>query len=339
MDEAADLGRQGFPVDCEVVLRQQLAGPRADEVDTEDRAVLLRHDLDHAVGVADDHRPAISGEHVLVHFDLFARRPGLGLGKTAPGGLGMRVDRPRHLVVVDRDRALAQDGVDGHDGLRVGDVGEPGRLHAVADRVDVLARRGHRERVDLDEAAARDPDASGFRPDVLGDRPAADRDQHLVDLDLLGTVLGLERDEHSAVGPLERAYPGAAVYRGTPAAERLGQDIGDITVRSDGEDRIWQRLQQRRLGPQIRVDRRELRSYDASADHGDAFGQGGILAVGGVVRAEDTITVNLHAREGTWHRPGANDHGPRARRLTVDLPPTARLHPPVPLHNPALPLP
>src|SRR5438132_11732731 len=135
---------------------------------TVDRAVRIGYDLDHAVGVADDHRPAIAGEHVLVHVDLFARRPGLGFGKTAPGDLGMGVNHPRHLVVVDRHRALAQDRVDGHDGLGVGDVGEPGRLDTVADRVDVLARGGHRERVDLDKAATRDPDASGFRPDVLG---------------------------------------------------------------------------------------------------------------------------------------------------------------------------
>src|SRR3984957_11203041 len=192
MDEGADLGRQGLPVDREVRLGQELARPRPDQVDAQDRAALLRYHLDHAIGLADDHRPAVAREHVLVYFDVPARRPGLGLGQAAPRHLGVGVDDPGHPVVVDGYRALAEDRVDGDDRLGVGDVGESWGADAVAYRVDVLSRGGHGGRVDVDEAAIGNRHAGRLAPDVLGDRPAADGHQDLIDFDLLGALRGLE---------------------------------------------------------------------------------------------------------------------------------------------------
>ena len=70
------------------------------------------------------------------------------------------------------------------DGLGVADVGERRGVDQVADGVDARLV-GAAQLVDLDEAFLVDLDASAFEPEVVGERPASDRDDHGVDLDAL----------------------------------------------------------------------------------------------------------------------------------------------------------
>ena len=150
---AADVGRQRLPVHREIPLVQQLAGPRSDQVEAEDRPATRRDDLHQAVGLAEDHRPAVAGERVLVHLDVVAGIARLGLGHAGPGHLRMGVDHPRHLAVVHRRRVLTEDGLHGDHRFGIGDVCESGRVDAVADRVHAGTRGGHRRGVDLDESS------------------------------------------------------------------------------------------------------------------------------------------------------------------------------------------
>src|SRR5260370_35460050 len=62
VDEGADLGRQRLPVDRHVTLGEQFTRPLPGDVDAEDGAAGLGDHLHHALGVPDDHGPAIAGE-------------------------------------------------------------------------------------------------------------------------------------------------------------------------------------------------------------------------------------------------------------------------------------
>src|SRR4029453_14595751 len=152
VDQPADVTRQRLPVHGQVALVHELTGPGADHVEAQHRAAALRDDLPQAVGLAQDHGAAVAGHRVLVHLDVVAGLAGLGLGQAGPRHLGVGVDDPGALAVVDLHRLLTEDPVAGDDGLGVGDVGQPGRRDAVADRVHAGARRLHGGGVDLDEA-------------------------------------------------------------------------------------------------------------------------------------------------------------------------------------------
>ena len=177
VDQPADVGRQRLPVHREVALVQQLAGPRPDQVEPEDRAVALRDDLHQAVGLAEDHGPAVARERVLVHDDVVPGRPGLRLGHARPtpprGGCRPPTARRRSRPAPGcspRKWSTATHG------LGVGDVREPRCVDAVADRVDARPRGEHGVRVDLDEPALVDPHARpSSRPMSSVTRAAADR--------------------------------------------------------------------------------------------------------------------------------------------------------------------
>ncbi len=131
-------------------------------------------DLHHAVGLAHDERAAVA--HPAVHrgLDVVAALLGLRLGETAERDLGMAVDAPRDLVVVERERRFAEHRLDRDDRLRERDVRELRRGHDVADRVDAVDARAH-VAVDDDETALVDLDARPRRgrcsPIGAGGRP------------------------------------------------------------------------------------------------------------------------------------------------------------------------
>ena len=89
----------------EVRLRDQLGRPRPGDVHAEDRAVALGDDLHHPVGLADDERAPVAHPAVHRRLDVVAALLGLRLGEPAERDLGVAVDAPRHLVVVDRAAA------------------------------------------------------------------------------------------------------------------------------------------------------------------------------------------------------------------------------------------
>src|SRR6478736_7210809 len=62
VNQPADVTGQGLPVHRQVTLVQQLTGPRADQMEAQDRTVLLGDNLDQAVGFAQDHGAPVAGE-------------------------------------------------------------------------------------------------------------------------------------------------------------------------------------------------------------------------------------------------------------------------------------
>src|SRR5438034_6008768 len=124
MDERPDLGRARLPVDREVALLQQLGRPRSGDVHAENRPVAFGDDLHEPVGLADDERPAVPAEALHLRHDVEAELACVLLGVPGERDLGMAVDAPRDLLVVDRGRLLTEDRLDCDDRLGEADVRE-----------------------------------------------------------------------------------------------------------------------------------------------------------------------------------------------------------------------
>ena len=253
--------RQRLPVDRQVALVQQLAGPRPDEVEAQDRPVLLRDDLHQAVGLAEDHGPPVAGERVLVHDDVVARLPGLpprSCPTTRPRGGCRRPTAPRR----SRPAPGCRPGSGRPRAPPRRRRRAPGPVCATQSPIAYTPGREveHGVRVDLDEPALVDPHARPPRaPIALADRAAADRDQHLVDLDLLRALRRLERHDHAVVGVLERADPRLGVDLGAALLQRLGQHVGHVAVGPDRQHTVAHRLQQRGVARRDRCRPRRTR--------------------------------------------------------------------------------
>src|SRR6185369_13983379 len=143
-----------------------------------------------------------------MHFDVVSGISRLGFGHPHPGHFWMRVDDPGDFAVVHRSGILTKHRLDRDDGLGVGDVGEPRCGYAVADGIDAGARGLHRRGVDRDEPTVGYFDVGRLQTHPLADRTATDGDEQLVDLDLLGTLRSLERDEDTVTGRLNGADTG-----------------------------------------------------------------------------------------------------------------------------------
>ena len=138
----------------------------------------------------------------------------------------------------------------------------------------------------------------GFdQPHVFADRPAPDRHQNLVDLDLLRTLGGFERNQDPVVGGFDGADACLGVDIRAALGERLGQHVGGVTVRADGQDAVRKRLQQRGADTQIGVHRGELGADHAAADDRHPLRQFRGFAVGRVVGGDDALAVDLKARQ------------------------------------------
>src|ERR1700752_1344864 len=188
VNQGPDVRRQGVPVDRQIPFVGQLPCPRPDQMQAEYRATARRNDFHQAFGVADDHRPPIPRERVLVHFDVVSGISRLGFGHPHPGDLWMRVGDPGNFAVVHRSGILAKHRLDRDDGLGVGDVCEPRCGHAVTDGVDAGARGLHRRGVHRDEPTAGPLYPRRLQTHPLTDRTTANGDEQLVNLDLLGAL-------------------------------------------------------------------------------------------------------------------------------------------------------
>src|SRR5580693_902680 len=105
--ELCDFVGKGLPVHREVAAAELLGHPWPTHVHTKDApggpvGALLGDDLHHPIGVADDLCPAVPPEGVLLDQHRDAQLLGLLLGHAAESDLGVTVDRPGHLAVVDR---------------------------------------------------------------------------------------------------------------------------------------------------------------------------------------------------------------------------------------------
>src|SRR5512132_3486318 len=141
MDERPHLRGARLPVDREVAPLEQLGRPRAGDVHTEHRPVPLGDDLHQAVGLADDERPAVPAEALYLRHDVVPELARVLLGVPGERDLGMAVDPPGDLLVVDRRRLLAEDRLDGDDRLGEPHVRELRRVHHVAHGIHARHRR------------------------------------------------------------------------------------------------------------------------------------------------------------------------------------------------------
>ena len=151
-----------------------------------------------------------------------------------------------------------------------------------------------------------------------------DRHQNLVDLDLLRALGGLERNQDTVFGEFDGADPRLGVDIGTALGERLGQYVRGVAVRADRQDRVRKGLQQRGANTQIGVDRGEFGPDHTAADHRHPLRQFRGVAVGRVVGGDDSLAVDLEARQRAWHRTGADDHGLAGERLPLNRHRTGR---------------
>src|SRR5690606_2480623 len=194
LDQHGHVFDGGFPVDGQVALSELLGDPRTGHVDPEDTSgvtvrVALGDDLHHALGLVDDHRPAVVVKAALLDDDVEARLLGLLLGHAGERGLGPGVHAPRDLGVVDARRVLAEDVLDGDHALHEGDVGQRRRGDAVAHGPHALLA-GAAGAVPLDEAAVVHHHAGAVEPELVGVGATADRADDHVDVARLDAHLG-----------------------------------------------------------------------------------------------------------------------------------------------------
>ena len=77
LDELCDLISVGLPVDCQICLAELLGHSRSDHMDSEQTTTsairsLLSDDLHHALWVAQDECPPVTGIAMLAHDDIKA---------------------------------------------------------------------------------------------------------------------------------------------------------------------------------------------------------------------------------------------------------------------------
>ncbi|CAB4561691.1 unannotated protein [freshwater metagenome] len=95
--------------------------------------VLLRNDLDQAIGLAQNLRTAICAELMLGNNHVIARCSSCFLARTCPCNLWAAIDSPRHTVVIHGNHGLTQYLLDGHDGFGIGNVCKLWRINKVTN--------------------------------------------------------------------------------------------------------------------------------------------------------------------------------------------------------------
>src|ERR1035437_1038080 len=239
LDQCGRLLGGRLPVDREVPGTELLGDPGARHVHAENLpggpvGSLLGDDLHYTVGVADDLRSTVATEGVLLHDDLVALLLGGRFGQSAERDLGVRIDRPRHAVVVDGHHGLTEDRLDRHYGFGKTNVGQLGGVRDhVADREDVRVG-GALVTVSDNEAAVVDLDVVTLAEQCLGSRATADgEDDHLdlhvvatIDEDRGGTLLGRVPGHGDAGAYVNAALLERALHHGDDVGITTGQDRG-----------------------------------------------------------------------------------------------------------------
>ena len=177
----------------------------------------------------------------------------------------MAVDGPRHPGVVDRDHRLAQDASDDHDPLGEADVGQLGCPATTSPTAHTpSAARAHGSVGDHEAPVVHhDPGPGGHQ--ALGAGPAADRDHHGVDGELLAVV------EVTTV-PWPDGIRGVALEprrppsRRCPASGRSGPPTSTTSSSHPAED-ARERLEDGDRGAEVAEHRGELAADGAAADH------------------------------------------------------------------------
>src|SRR5262245_12127985 len=184
-------------------LGEQFERVRSDDVDAQDfPELLVGHDLDEAVMLAEDARAAVAHEREPADLNLAAGGARLRFGESHTADSGISVGSARDPCLVDRYRGLARHvghGDHSFAGCDVRQLGSP--RHHGADRIHHRFA-GQLVRVDLDEPAI-ELYLGVLEPDVLRVWLAPDRDQQFLDLELfLLALLGCQRELDAFAGLL-----------------------------------------------------------------------------------------------------------------------------------------
>ena len=182
----------------------------------------------------------------------------------------MAVDRPRHPVVCDRHRVLAEDVLGHQDRLGVPDVRELRGVDDVADRIHA-GLAGAAVLVDLDEPAIADLDCGARQTELVGEGSAADADDDDIDFEVLdlATIAG---DKWTVVPP---SAIGVWPITLTPVRMsmffflKLRTTTLATSVSQPGED-LGQAFEDRDLRAEVGERAGELATDGAATDHRDA---------------------------------------------------------------------
>ena len=254
-------------------LGDQLRGHRADDMHPEhlvgDR---IGQNLDKAGGVAQRPRASIGQERKASGLVGAARRLELLLGLADPRDLGRRVDHPGDRVEIDV-AMLAANALGNRDAFFLGLVREHGATHHIADRPDVW-QVGLAVAVDHDEPPVIDRQPDGIGVKAAGVGHAADRDDQLVDDQLLLGTRG--------IGVRHRHLPGSGfditeLDAGVDIKPLLGEDFLSFPGHLGVNDRqeIGQCLKHGHFSAQPTPHTAHFEADDARTDHAKLPGHGG----------------------------------------------------------------
>src|SRR5437773_5390716 len=143
LDETRNAIRDGFRIHRQVTLAEHLGDPRADQVDAKNGTgaavgLALRHDLHQSFEVADDARPTVATQRVLLDRDIETALPRCGLGQPRVSHLRVAIDAPRDVGIVDRYDRLSQDAPDGQYPFRKSDMRQLRRVDYIAHGPDTV---------------------------------------------------------------------------------------------------------------------------------------------------------------------------------------------------------
>src|SRR5712691_330565 len=299
VDELGYVGRERFPVVDQLTLGDELARPRAHQVDAEyGTAAASRNHFRRALRLQDD-ALAVAAEVVIDLVDFDSPLGGLGRGDPDRGHLRVAVGNPRHTLVVDRRHRQPGEPLGDANAFGEADVRQLGSGRQVADRRD---RRdvGPPQLVDEHEPALH-RHSGLFVAESSRDRSAADGDEHQFGFDGLAV---LQRDLHPVGGLLHLGELDAQVRVDTAAPKGpLEQPRAGLILR---RQQMRQHLDNRDFGAEGTPDARELDSDHAAAkDHGRG---GYMLELERVVAGDDFDAVDLQAGQAARLRTGCEHH-------------------------------
>ncbi len=193
MDDPRKILARTLELHRDDTLGDELGNIRADEMTAENPIRLrMRDDFHETRGLIHRNSAADGGERERSRLVRNAFVLALLLGLADPRDLGFRVDDPRNRLHVHVPR-LARDDLGDGDAFLESLVREHRPAHAVADGPDAFDA-GPAMLVDFDAATLIEPDASAFAERAGRERATADRDEQLVDGELLLAVLRRVRE-------------------------------------------------------------------------------------------------------------------------------------------------
>jgi hypothetical protein len=184
----------------------------------------LGDDLHQAVGVADDQGPAVAAPAVLGDHDVVSGLLGRLLRQPREADLGVAVDRPRHLLVVDGIASSPRKLLHDENALGVADVGKGGVL--------ITSPTANTPSSSVRQYSSTSTKPLSSSPTFVPSRPRLQSGRRPTDITIVSTVIESSLSL-SVVPPLARLVtldPHAGAHVDASLLERAGDDVGDVAV-------------------------------------------------------------------------------------------------------------